>query len=73
MPEVAPDDIYVTAQQTADLLGVSLRTVEYLRASGLLTPVYLPTTGRRKARRFKRADIEARIAEANGLTPQDVA
>jgi excisionase family DNA binding protein len=59
MPEVAPDDSLITAHQVAELLGCSLRTVERIQADGGLTPIYLPMKRRARARRFRRADVEA--------------
>lgn len=59
MPEVAPDDSLITAQQVADLLGCSLRTVERIQADGELTPVYLPMKRRARVRRFRPSDVEA--------------
>lgn len=53
---------FLTGAEVAAILDVSIRTVERMRADGILTPVYLPTGGRALRRRFRRADVEARVA-----------
>lgn len=64
MPELAADDSLVTAGQAAEILGVSIRTVERMQSDGILVPIYLPTPGRAKLRRFNRSKVEARRAAA---------
>jgi excisionase family DNA binding protein len=64
MPSPSPDDSHVTGQQAAEILGVSIRTVERMRADGELTPVYVPTPGRAVRRYFRRAEVEARLNRA---------
>lgn len=44
------------------MLRVSVRTVERLRADGELEPVYIRTGGKAILRRFRRSDVEARVA-----------
>jgi excisionase family DNA binding protein len=61
MPELSADEMWVTARQAAELLGVSLRTVERMQSDGDLVPVYLPTPRRMKLRRFRRSDIDALV------------
>lgn len=51
----------MTGAEVAKLLDVSLRTVERMRADGILTPVYLRTPGRALKRRFRRSEVEARL------------
>jgi excisionase family DNA binding protein len=58
-PELLPVHDLMTAQQVADRLSISVRTVYRLVARGVLPP---PVRFNRKLVRWKRSDIDRYIA-----------
>ncbi len=54
------DDMLLTKQQLAELLGVSVRSVDRMVAAGTAPPVTLLPNGRR---RWRRGDVRRWLAE----------
>lgn len=65
MSTTSTSDPLRTRQETADILGVSLRSVDRLLADGRLIPTRLPGI---RGTKFRQSRIDALLAEADGET-----